>query len=49
MEMGPEEFKDFMDPGDEFVIKWIKENAEDFRKNWPVYYEEWKKKKQSLH
>lgn len=69
MEMGPEEFKDFMDaqtdaievakwlwgekigrdPGDEFVIKWIKENAEDFRKNWPANYEKWKKKKQSLH
>lgn len=63
MEMGPEEFKDFMaaqteaieiakwllgeklgrDPGPEFVLKCIKENAEDFRKNWPTYYEEWKK------
>ena len=31
------------DPGPEFVLKWIKENAEDFRKNWPTYYEEWKK------
>lgn len=33
------------DPGDEFVIKWIKDNAEEFRRNWPEYYKEWKQKK----
>lgn len=33
------------DPGDEFVIKWIKENGQDFRDNWPTYSAEWREKK----
>ena len=32
------------DPGPEFVLEWIKENAEEFRTNWPVYYKEWKER-----
>ena len=33
------------DPGDEFVIMWIKENGQEFRDTWPVYSAEWKEKK----
>lgn len=32
------------DPGPEFVLGWIKENAEEFRKNWPIHYKEWKER-----
>ena len=65
MDMGPEEFREFMaaqkdaievakwllgekigrDPGEEFVNEWIRENAEDFRKNWPSYSAEWRAKR----
>lgn len=31
------------DPGHEFVVKWIIENAEEFRNNWPSYSAEWRK------
>lgn len=30
------------DPGDEFVIEWIKENAEEFRRDWPAHSAEWR-------
>ena len=32
------------DPGPEFVHKCIKENDEEFRKKWPIYYKEWKER-----
>lgn len=32
------------DPGDEFVMEWIRENAEEFRRNWPSYSAEWKER-----
>lgn len=32
------------DPGQEFVIQWIKENGQDFRNNWPTYSAEWHEK-----
>lgn len=30
------------DPGEEFVMEWIREHAEEFRRNWPSYSAEWK-------
>ena len=30
------------DPGEEFVMEWIREHAEEFRQNWPSYSAEWK-------
>lgn len=30
------------DPGDEYILQWIKENAEEFRRNWPTYSAEWR-------
>ena len=30
------------DPGQEFVVQWIRENAEEFRNNWPTYSAEWR-------
>jgi hypothetical protein len=30
------------DPGQEFVVQWIRENAEEFRNNWPAYSAEWR-------
>lgn len=30
------------DPGDEFVIEWIKENAAKFRRDWPAHSAEWR-------
>ena len=32
------------DPGEEFVTEWIRENAAEFRKNWPAYSAEWKER-----
>lgn len=32
------------DPGQEFVIQWIKENGKDFRDNWSTYSAEWHEK-----
>ena len=37
------------DPGPEFVVKWVKENADDFRKNWPSYSAEWQEKKKQKY
>lgn len=33
------------DPGEEFVKKWIFENGQTFRDNWPVYSATWQAKK----
>ena len=30
------------DPGEEYILQWIKENAEEFRRNWPAYSAEWR-------
>lgn len=32
------------DPGQEFVMQWIRDNAENFRANWPSYSAEWRAK-----
>lgn len=37
------------DPGDEFVVQWIRDNAEEFRRNWPTYSAVWREKKLKLH
>jgi hypothetical protein len=37
------------DPGPEYVKKWILENGESFRQNWPTYSAEWHEKKQSMN
>ena len=29
------------DPGQEFVMQWIKEHGQAFRDNWPTYSAEW--------
>ena len=29
------------DPGQEFVMQWIKEHGQEFRDNWPTYSAEW--------
>lgn len=29
------------DPGQEFVMQWIKEHGHEFRDNWPTYSAEW--------
>lgn len=30
------------DPGQEFVMQWIKEHGQEFRDNWPTYSAEWR-------
>lgn len=30
------------DPGQEFVMQWIKEHGHEFRDNWPTYSAEWR-------
>lgn len=37
------------DPGDEFIVQWIRDNAEEFRRNWPTYSAVWREKKLKLH
>lgn len=32
------------DPGQEFVMQWIKEHGQAFRDNWPTYSAEWRAK-----
>ena len=33
------------DPGQEFVVQWIKEHGQEFRENWPSYSAVWYAKK----
>lgn len=33
------------DPGQEFVLQWIRENGKAFRDNWNIYKSAWRAKK----
>ena len=37
------------DPGDEFVVQWIQDNAMEFRRSLPTYSAVWREKKLKLH